>query len=215
MHFASYYRWLVATSYWGLPLNFSGGVLDIGGDDGQFLARIQAPFKVGMDLSPVAPRVSFPWIRADGRRLPFADGSFGDIFAFDVIEPIEDDRSVVAEACRLLEEGGVLWLSTTAEKYTVLPGGPVQARFERSWGHVRRGYSTKMILALLPGGVEADVWYWNEPTLRAFYVPLYYLKRFHGPLARKLVRPLAKIDALKSQGQSGHLFARITKFSNA
>src|SRR5690606_22204311 len=61
IHFASYYRWLVATQYWQLPLHFDTPVLDIGADDGGFLARVQAPLKVALDLAP--PRARLPFAR--------------------------------------------------------------------------------------------------------------------------------------------------------
>jgi hypothetical protein len=97
MHFASYYRWLVATRYWGLPQTFSTPVLDIGADDGLFLSAIESPYKVG-------------------------------------IEHVEDDTALLREACRVLCPGGILWLSTTAVNFYLLPGHFIQRRFETSIG---------------------------------------------------------------------------------
>ena len=102
-------------------------------------------------------------------------------------------------------------MSTTARDFVVFPGGRIQARLERSWGHVRRGYSAPMIEALLPGGVRVDFWWWNEPVFRVLYVPLIALGQRSPGLAHRLVRCLVAVDARARQGQSGHLFARIIK----
>jgi SAM-dependent methyltransferase len=214
MHFASYYRWLVATQYWGLPLEYDLPVLDIGGDDGEFLSRIQAPFKVGLDIV-ARPEVPFQWLLADGRCLPFAGASFGNVFAFDVIEHIEDDRAMLHEACRLLKPGGTMWLSTTANDFSIFPGGGVQRRFEQSWGHARRGYSAAMLRARLPAGVDLNVWTWNEPALRRFYVLLYAMRQIHPPTANQFAIRLLRSDAKRREGCSGHLFVRISKVDSA
>jgi SAM-dependent methyltransferase len=210
MHFASYYRWLVATRRWGMPITFDLPVLDIGADDGEFLSRISAPHKVGLDLAARA-RVGLAWVQANACRLPFTDVSFGQVFAFDVIEHVDDDKALLTEAMRLLLPGGTLWLSTTAQNFAVFPGGRIQARLERSWRHVRRGYSAQMIKSLLPPGCTVDIWWWNEPAFRTLYVLLVALWQKSPRLAQSLVRRLVMIDARARQGQSGHLFARITQ----
>lgn len=46
--------------------------------------------------------------RADGARLPFADGSFDRIIASEVLEHVPDDLAVMAELHRVLRPGGRL-----------------------------------------------------------------------------------------------------------
>lgn len=211
IHFASYYRWLVATQYWQLPLHFDTPVLDIGADDGGFLARVQAPLKVALDLAPPRARLPFARLQGDGRCLPFASGSFGHIFAFDVIEHVVEDTAVLAEAVRVLQPGGTLWLSTPAHQFRIFPGGAIQRRFERSIGHVRRGYSQEMLLERLPAGVTVDLMWWQEPLFRAGYIWLYALKRLSFALPNRLIPAVVRYDAGRTAGEAGHLFARITK----
>ncbi len=210
MHFASYYRWLVATQHWKMPIEFDLPVLDIGADDGEFLSQVSAPYKVGLDIL-ARPSTDLTWIHADACRLPFTDASFGHVFAFDVIEHVENDKGLLSEAVRTLSPGGKLWSSTTAQNFGVFPGGKIQTRLEKSWGHVRRGYSKEILESLLPTGVTIDVWWWNEPALRMFYVPLVILGKRSPRVAQNLTRRLVIVDAHARQGQSGHLFARITK----
>lgn len=208
MHFASFYRWKVVTEYLKLPLQVERPVLDIGGDDGEFLFRVRAPYKVGVDLM-AKPSANVDWVQADGCRLPFTSRSFGFIFAFDVIEHVEHDLDLLHEACRVLEPGGTLWLSTTATNYKIFPGGRVQKRFEDAWGHVRRGYTQEALLSRLPDSVEVEFRYWNEPVFRTFYTFLYLMKRLNGKLATDLAGRLVPLDARAQSGESGHVFARV------
>jgi SAM-dependent methyltransferase len=73
--------------------------------------------------------------------LPFGQGEFDLVGAFDVIEHIEDDRRVFAELSRVLKDGGVLVFAV-----------PLHARFWTEFdeyvGHARR-YEPADLLALL------------------------------------------------------------------
>jgi SAM-dependent methyltransferase len=210
IHFASYYRWLVAKKYWRLPEEFDGPLLDIGGDDGGFLSQLKAPYKVGLDLLH-RQQTDLDWIQANGCYLPFNDNFFTDILAFDVIEHVEEDERLLREACRVLRPGGELWLSVPAHNFFLFPGGFIQDRFERSIGHVRRGYSAQMLENRLPPAMHAEVLHWNEPAFRFFYVALYSLKRLSPRLATTLVALIPRVDSLFRNGEAGHLFAHITK----
>ena len=210
IHFASLYRWLVATQHWHFPRKFAAPLLDIGADDGRFLLQIEAPLKVGMDLVSRPRGLTYPWIQADGCRLPFPAQSFGHLLAFDVIEHVEKDALLLQEAVRVVRPGGTIWLSTPAHQFYMFPGEIVQRRFERSIGHVRRGYSAKMLQERLPAGIKVDITWWNEPAFRAGYLALYLLKRLSAPLPNRLIPALVRYDAGRPAGEAGHLFARIT-----
>lgn len=210
MHFASYYRWLVATKRWGLPTKFDTSVLDVGADDGRFLAQIEASLKIGADRFR-QPIVSFPWVQCNGTRLPFASNNFGHVFAFDVIEHVEDDTAVLHEAVRVLQPGGTLWLSSTGHQFYIFPGGAIQHGLEQSWGHVRRGYSSQMIFKRLPSNVSIDVFWWNEKVFRTVYTALYALKRISSSLPLRLIPLVMHLDARNPEGEAGHIFARVVK----
>ena len=215
VHFASYYRWLVATAYWGLPDRFSGRVLDVGAHDGYFLSQIQAPFKVGVDLAMCELRPQ-RLVLADAQRMPFDDNSIGDIFAFDIIEHIVDEHGFLNNVLRILQPGGTLWLSTTADGFFIFPGGNVQRRLEKSWGHVRTGYAQEGLLSILRpfisrNEVQVDFFLWNEPFFRMFYLPLKLIYAFSPELAFGLIRRLVHIDSRYAVGRSGHLFMRVVK----
>lgn len=210
MHFASYYRWLVVTQHWGMPTRFDSAVLDVGADDGEFLAQIQAPQKIGLDLMHRA-KDGFSWVQADAVRLPFAAEKLGNILAFDVIEHVHDNRAWLSGMVHTLRPGVTLWLSTTAHRAFVFPGGRIQARLEKSWGHVRRGYTEEMLRQRLPNNVEMHITWWNEPAMRIVYVLLVFLNRKAPRLAQSFVRQLVAWNARAANGQAGHLFARVIK----
>ncbi len=75
--------------------------------------------------------------------LPYADGSFDLVAAFDVVEHVEDDRSVFAGLTRVLAPGGRLVFSVPLHpaRWTV---------FDDCVGHARR-YEPTALLALLDG----------------------------------------------------------------
>jgi SAM-dependent methyltransferase len=213
VHFTSYYRWIVATEYLGLPRHFSDAVLDIGSGKGNFLSRIAAPLKLGIDVAvPESPLA--PLIQADACRLPFPDCAFGHVLAFDILEHVEDDRSLVAEAFRVLAQGGAFWLSTPADGFILFPGGAAQERMHRSWGHVRRGYARDDLFSRFPNAsIEATLFAWNEPFLRMFYFPLKMLFNLVPSSMPRVVPWIVALDASHRQGEAGHFFAHVVKCS--
>ncbi len=208
---AGYYRWLVATRFLGLPVHYPGqSILDVGAHNGGFLDRLTADVKVGLDLMerPVQPQL---WATADATRLPFASDSFSQVMAFDIIEHITADGPVLIEIARVLKPGGTLWLSTTCADYYIFPGGPIQRRLERSWGHVRRGYMQLELERKLPGNLTGTLLSWNEPAFRYLYVSLKCLHALSVSLARMLMETMYRWDVHHPHGRRGHWFARLTK----
>jgi SAM-dependent methyltransferase len=105
-------------------------VLDVGGGHGN-LARLLPDRSIQcvlVDLSPamlaLAPR---PAVRADGARLPFADGIADGIAALYTLYHYDDPRAPIAEARRVLRPGGLFAAcsasrDSTPELSGVLPG---------------------------------------------------------------------------------------------
>ncbi|MCM0083078.1 class I SAM-dependent methyltransferase [Geomonas sp. Red32] len=76
----------------------------------------------------------------DATRLPFPDGFFDLVCAFDLLEHLEDDREALKELRRVLSFGGVLLVSVPLH-------GCLFSDFDRLVGHVRR-YHPGNLLAL-------------------------------------------------------------------
>jgi 2-polyprenyl-6-hydroxyphenyl methylase/3-demethylubiquinone-9 3-methyltransferase len=71
---------------------------------------------VGVDMVESGLRVArhhgVQPVRGDAARVPLADGCAAAVSAGELLEHVTDPLAVVAEACRLLEPGGVLALDT-------------------------------------------------------------------------------------------------------
>jgi SAM-dependent methyltransferase len=84
-----------------------------------------AVYAIGIDVSSEATgyaRSTYPlpnirFLRSSATALPFANGSFDLVTAFEVIEHLADWRSLLAEACRVLHPDGVFLVSTPNQQY--------------------------------------------------------------------------------------------------
>src|SRR5688500_13197695 len=104
--------------------------------------------EIGPGLRPTAPAATSTFIdssahalarlAASGGRtvpaegvLPFPDGSFDAVLAFEVVEHVEDDTSLIGEMARVARPGAVLVLSTPVH-------ASMWSRLDDACGHVRR-----------------------------------------------------------------------------
>ncbi len=96
-------------------------VLEIGCGTGPVTAAFGAHGlePTGVEVVPefvALARASFPnasFEVAEPTALPFPDGSFRYVVSLSVIERVDDWEAALAEAARVLEQGGVLYLVTT------------------------------------------------------------------------------------------------------
>jgi len=207
---AGYYRWLVVTRYLGLPANLDSAVLDVGAHNGSFLDRVTAELTVGLDLLKW-PAQAQAWTQANARRLPFADNSFGHVIACDILEHIEQDLDVLSEIVRVLKRGGTLWLSTPSAEFYLFPGGRLQQRFERAWGHVRHGYTPSELRSKLPACLVGEFLPWNESAFRHLYAFVKAVHALSPVLSRHLTELIYAWDARHITGKQGHWFAKLQK----
>jgi len=85
-------------------------VLDVGCGIGTYVRRMRefSPHVYGIDVSAERLRESglSGLVAGAGETLPFADASFDVIVFNEVIEHVRDDRQTIADALRVLREGG-------------------------------------------------------------------------------------------------------------
>jgi SAM-dependent methyltransferase len=89
-------------------------------------------------------------VAADARRLPFADREFDVVIAAEVLEHITEDRTAIAELCRVLRPGGLLAVTVPrwwpervcwalSREYHEVPGGHVRIYRRRQLAERLRG----------------------------------------------------------------------------
>ena len=137
-------------------------VLEVGGGQSGLTSMLYPSAQVvSIDLEPSFGRSGSnrrpgqAFLAADATRLPFRDGGFDAVTYFDVLEHIPDDQRAVAEALRVLAPGGSLLVTSPNEHWRfpyhrVLRAlCPTDADVMAEWGHVRRGYTTGELEALV------------------------------------------------------------------
>jgi SAM-dependent methyltransferase len=178
-------------------------VLEVGGGQSG-LTSILYPSAdvVSVDLEPSfgsaaanrRPRQVF--LAADATRLPFADASFDAVTYFDVLEHIVDHQTAVAEARRVLAPGGSLLVTSPNETWRFPYYGPLQricppdTEVMAEWGHVRRGYTTEQLEALVGQPVTRWATFINPVTVVAHDLAF---SRLRGKVRRGLIRGLGPV----------------------
>ena len=114
-----------------LPVDADDRLVDLGCGSGSFLwwLRDFGAYLSGVDISPhFAPEVleRIDMMVGDLRRLPIASGAFTKAITLDVLEHLSRDdlRGVLNEACRVLGDGGALFVYTHVRKNSWIAAGP-------------------------------------------------------------------------------------------
>jgi len=139
-HHLARYRWAAAFASDRRVLDAACGT----GYGSRILLAAGARQVVSMDLSREASGPTFA--RGDAARLPARDGAFDLYVSFETLEHVEDDRSLLREAKRVLAPGGV-FLCSTPNRDFLSPGLTLEDR-PRNPYHVRE-YSIAEFEALL------------------------------------------------------------------
>lgn len=90
-----------------------GDVIDVGCGRMPYRSLVPARRYVGVDVdTPVTRALAQAEVFYDGRRLPFADGSFDGMLCSQVIEHVPEPMVFLKELERVLRPGGLLVLTT-------------------------------------------------------------------------------------------------------
>ncbi|HID89081.1 MAG TPA: class I SAM-dependent methyltransferase [Anaerolineae bacterium] len=106
-------------------------LLDLGCGDGLIAGALFGPEGVDVGLDPWAEQVRkaarsgvYRWVqRADGHRMPYADGSFATVFSNSVLEHIPDPLPVLREASRVLRHAGRFIFTVPSDAFRSLLHG--------------------------------------------------------------------------------------------
>ncbi|OGO64262.1 MAG: hypothetical protein A2Z45_07040 [Chloroflexi bacterium RBG_19FT_COMBO_55_16] len=180
-----------------------GRVLDVGCHDGYWLSTLTASTRIGIDPQPIAGAPGVDLVCAEGRHLPFVEGTFDHVYALDVIEHVADDQAFARSLIRMVAPGGRLFISTPALHIRLTP--PILTRWiSRQWGHtLRLGYTAEQLHELFAGELDVQVTSWNAPHYRFYYLTVRLLAEFSPGLAARLTRRLAHSDSRHPEGENG------------
>jgi SAM-dependent methyltransferase len=121
-------------------------VLDVGSADGPSVGWLSAAGRrVALDHDPrgLAPGD----VCASAMQLPFADGSFDVVAAFDVVEHCEPESTALSELARVLTPGGRLLLSVPAYQWA-------WTDFDVQNRHHRRYTQRRLVAAVEARGLD-------------------------------------------------------------
>lgn len=180
-----------------------GRVLDVGCHDGYWLSTLNTSTRIGIDPQPITGAPGVDLVCADGRFLPFDEGSFDHIFALDVIEHVADDQAFAQSLIRMVAPGGRLFISTPALGIRLTPRF-LTRWISKQWGHtLRLGYTPERLYELFAGDLDVHVTSWNAPRYRLYYLAIRLLAVFSPGLAVKLTRRIAHSDSHQPEGENG------------
>lgn len=121
--------------------------LDVGCGSGRNLQEFASGRGVGTEFSPdaveVARRRGIDCRLADAQALPFEDGQFGIVTAFDVIEHVTDDHAALSEARRVAADGASMVVTVPAYQR-------LWSQHDETHGH-RRCYTRPRLVAAAEG----------------------------------------------------------------
>jgi SAM-dependent methyltransferase len=207
----TYYRAALLASL-GLD-RVAGPVLDVGGHDGYWTARLSDARCASIDIAPEPRYAGVSYLRGDGMQLPFREDSFQVVFALDVIEHVADDQRLGEELLRVVRPGGRLVLTTPHRDIRIFPP-QLQPWANRRWQHYRTpGYTPSALQEILaPYAPERlQVKLLKTWTFRHFYLPLSALWRLWRAPGERLARLAARLDSAQSEGPGGYVLAEVTK----
>lgn len=119
-------------------------------------------------------------IRADGSRLPFEDGTFDHVIASEILEHVPDDGAILADARRVLRDGGRL--AVTVPRFW--PEAVCWAlSSDYRWpaaedGHVRIYRRSQLRQRIAAAGFELNG---HEHHAHALHSPFWWLRCAVGP----------------------------------
>ena len=168
----SYYRAQIFKSF--NIMARGGNVLDVGSYDGYWLSTQVAKQKYALDIDIVKKYSGIHYVQHTALDIPFKDGTFDQVFAFDVLEHIEigKEEQFFNELIRVCKKNGEIILSIPSKAIKLFPGF-LTNYISRKWGHSKcNGYSENELIMFLSEreNIRYEIIPNNAPYFRTFYI---------------------------------------------
>jgi len=190
-------------------------VLDVGGYDGYWLSTQEAKNKYVLDINIIKKYKEIKYVKADALKIPFADNYFDQVFAFDVIEHIEERKETkfLSELIRVCKKNGEIILSTPSKAIKLFPSFMTNY-ISRKWGHNKcNGYSKEELKKML--SVFDNIKYLilddSSPAFRLLFIVVRFLWFIRQNPTEKIVDKLALYDSRHNEGNEGYYIIKISK----
>lgn len=96
------------------------------------------------------------WVCCSAERLPLASGTCGSALAIAVLEHVPDDRAALRELARVLEPGGLAWVTVPHALHHISPVfRRANLRHDRRLGHLRRYEADTLVAAGREAGLDS------------------------------------------------------------
>ena len=213
MRLGTYYRAKILKHF---QIEATGeSVLDVGAYDGYWLSTQKAENKYALDLEVNKLYKNIHYIEASALKIPFESNYFNQVFAFDVLEHIEEgkEEKFLNELIRVCKENGEIILSMPSKSIKMFPGFMTDY-ISRKWGHHKyNGYSKKELDKFLSeyDNISYQILENNAPFLRFFYLPIRILWSFVPNIMKKVLETIAVKDYGLKKGNNGFYIVKIEK----
>lgn len=151
-------RWFALKNILRFEIKHGAVVLDIGGYDGYIsynLKKLVPKVKIAVvdvDKSGLesARERGLSTLYASTLELAIMDNKIDVVLCLDLIEHIQDDDKLIKEISRILKKNGKLILTTPMQDGVSFPFLSKERvdSVNKSWGHVRKGYTMNEIMEL-------------------------------------------------------------------
>ncbi len=199
-------RWQALKKILKSEIQDGSEALDLGGYDGYIsynLKEILPHLKVrvvDIDKSGLqqARKHGLNTINASALNLPIKDNQIDVILCLQLIEHVKEDDKLVKEVSRVLKKGGKLIFATPGERgisFPFLSKEKIEI-INKSWGHVRKGYSIENIKRLFKEAnlvIEKTDRYFNFFSRFVYRISILSNIFSKIPFGRKVITILYKI----------------------
>lgn len=213
MRLGSYYR---AQTLKYFNIKASGDyVLDVGGYDGYWLSTQKAKNKYVTDVNIIRAHQGINYIQHDALNIPFESNKFYQVFAFDVLEHIEEgkEQKFLDELIRVCKKNGEIILTTPSKAIKLFPSFLTNF-IGRRWGHHKcNGYSKEELSKLLSKypGIIYKILDNNALYFLTFFIPIRFLWCLFPKITKRLVDIISLKDYKNSFGDYGFYIIKIIK----